>query len=148
MARPKVIFLTTETLELNDIGKNKIEKAVKDRFNRGDEETPKQYSRRWYDSMGITPPDDAEDDENEDGILKLDDDEVDVIENDILLERSEFSHCIDGSTSTIVYTKSGHFFEVTETSDIIYDQIRYLDQSIIERIINELKIKYYKIKNK
>lgn len=148
MPKPKIIFLTTETISLNDIGKERVQRALERELNKEDEDNPKEYSKQWYNNLGVNPPEDAEDDDYDDGMVELDDDEVEVIENDVLLERSEYSHCIDRVKTTTVFTKSGHFFEALETAEMIYEQLRYLDQNIIERFINELKMKYYKIKNK
>lgn len=152
MARPKVMFLTTEVVELNDKGRDRIGKAVKKKFKRNleDDDNPAPNTAKWYMNLGIPVPEGIEDEEEDDndGLLELDDSEFNTTEKTVILERCDYSYTIGDEDGSVVYTADGRHINVVESPDMIYEQLRYIDQNIFERFIDGLKIKYYTIKYK
>lgn len=147
MSKPKILFLTTVSTEINEKGQERLKKVNK-KQQEIDEDNPPPHSAQWYRNLGVEPPiEETEDEVSPDGYVKLQEDEYEYIHNEVILERQDFSFAIDSETEgiTTVYTKSGLSFDVMETTDDIYGQLFLADQSWWEEKLESLKWKFKRL---
>lgn len=152
MSKPKVLYLTSLEIIVNDKGRERVNKAVAKEKDL--DLPPKEGSKRWYEEMGVKPPPDLEDEIeepeiDENGMVDLQEGEFDYAHNHLILERSDFSFAKDTLNDvTVVFTKNNLSFEVLEDADTIYEQLYIIDQTWFEKIAEELKWRVKRIFNK
>lgn len=148
MSKVKLLVLTSVTTEINEKGQKKLDKVNKKQVS-FDEDNPPEGTVEWFRKLGIKPPKDLEEDTpivDKNGMMELEEDEVEYIHNEVIIDRSDFSTAIDTSDGlTTVYTKSGVIIDVIEDTDDIYAQIFLLDQSWFDKNWEDLKWRIKKI---
>lgn len=133
----KMIYLNALMSVPNAIGKEKIQKA-----------TNKDEPKINYHSLGIAPPKD-EVERDEDGNIILEEEDMDLIPVPVTIPLSNLGSWVgslDGGSQ--VYTKSNIVYNVKEECWEIDSVIEYITMSWIEKKYLYLKSVFRQIKNK
>lgn len=149
MSKPKQLFLTCISLVANEKGKEKVSNALSAGIKRDEN----GMTREQYEDLGIPVPKELlvnSSEIDEDGMIDLEDDEIEYVYDDVILELSDFSCAVDSQKSefTKVYTKSSIVLTVVETTDDIFDQIYLLKQNWFEKTYESIKWNLKRIFNK
>ncbi len=147
MPKPKILILTCVSTEVNEKGQERLNKIKSKPAY--DEDNPPEGSAAWFANLGLRPPKDLEEEEDEidsEGYIELKEDELEYIHNEVILERNDFSFAVDSEDGlTVVYTKHGAVLDVLEDTDNIYTQLHMIDQSVLEYWWEEVKYRAKKI---
>ena len=142
----KILYLNNVITVPNEKGSKKIEKAITPNKQKNSGGFPKS----WYTEQNLRPPEDAEDDEdllNEDGTILLMEDEVDYDAKPCIINLQDLSTAIDNENiGSVIYLKDGSEIWVVESSYEIGEYIEHLHKNLLQKLIEQIKIKYYQFK--
>lgn len=144
----KLLHLSVVTQVVNEKGEELLEKASSKK--------PKEVgglNREWFEEQGLKPPKEFEDDEierDEDGAVILDEDvHLNYESTQATLPLKNIDSWVESSEiGTIVYMKSGVFYNVYETVDEIDDYVNFLNLGKLESVWIDIKIFFRRIKYK
>ena len=142
----KRLYLTSYTVVPNEKGEEKVKKA-----NKQEDGEHIQGSRAWYESLGVKPPKDLEEDKVEidsEGYVSLNEDEVEVIGSVVIVKLNDFSMVIDDEEFTAVWLNNGTFVRVQESALEIDFQIDQLNKSFFQKTLSYIKNIWYICRNK
>jgi len=139
MSKPRMLFLTVISTEINEKGKIKVQKA-----NNIKEPTDERgWTKEKYEDLGIPVPQELLNQESTfslNGDIELQEGEFEYVYDELILERSDFSSALDTKDGfTQVSTKQGLIYDVIENTDMIFEQIYLIDQNWFEKVCDEIK---------
>lgn len=151
MPKTKLLILTRLVNKVNEKGQARINKALEKESELDSDE----MSPDFYDRLGLQPPKelDIEREIDKEGNIRLDEDEIDNIEVDLILRLSEFEMAEEGDfEGSIITTKSGREIDVVESALEVYSQIEDLERNWFEifcdKIRRQIMILNYRLKGK
>lgn len=127
----KLLYLTLLNPKPTAEGEERIKKAIKKDKRHNDDDEAVRGSAGWFRSLGITPPEDLEEDDEDEideyGYMNLPINEIEYDFQDLVLNLDEFSGCEENIViGSQLYTKSGEIFHIEETPEQIFYYIRVI----------------------
>lgn len=143
----KLLYLTAIQTVPTEEGQKRIDRALK-KSKSEEDDFAKPGTSRWFKDMGITPPDDLEEEEEtdeitEDGFMFMSPEEVEYEFSDLLLPLKDFGYMQDDPIyGSILVTQNGDSFHIEETVEEINWYIHYLQRPWYIKIKDYLKEKF------
>jgi hypothetical protein len=118
----KLLYLTSVLAVPNELGEQKIKEAIE-----------VDGSHIDYESLGIRAPK-GKPSIDQDGNIRLLEDEVDYTGMECILNLDEFSSCVDNEKlGSVIYTKDGGELWIFQEVDEVSDYIEFLSLNSFER---------------
>ena len=133
----KYILLNSVETEVNEKGKKK----VKDLLRSGNEEG---LTIEEYDRLGIPVPEHLLEQDSllEEGLVKLEEGEYDIIVNPLLIDVNSIESVISFETHSVLTTKSGDEISIVENAYEVYANIIISKRNFFQRILAAIKNKF------
>jgi hypothetical protein len=143
MNKTKILVLTKVETRPNEIGQKKIDDAVA-KQKEADEDG---LTEDFYDRLGITPSGKHKSDIDANGMLFLEENELEEVMFGMLLDLASFDTCEDDDMEgSLITLKNRRTFSVLEDTEQVYAQIYVLNQTWYERLQDRIQIFINKFK--
>ena len=160
----KILYLNNVITIPSEEGQKRINKALEDHGSSGLEEVYRDehgHTREFYEDVaGKVPRGFAQEEKdfykikmssgiNEDGTILLMEDEVDYDAKPCIINLEDFSTVIDNENiGSVIYLKDGSEIWVMESSYEIGEYIEHLHKNLLQKLIEQIKIKLYQLKHR